>query len=223
MNAENRYCIKSGKSVGLLTVLARYPFTSRLIMPTKQQIEKLGNTLIYFAQPGKVSELSKTKILKLLFLLEEKSIATYGVPFLGFNFELWQFGPVEKNVYVELSEDLPTLGQYIRKVNYDDFYEANQPFNDHEFSQIDIELMDEIVAFARHKTAEDLVEFTHSKNSLWKKCAEEFNILKELENGSLPTSQYLIDFTKLFDENSFLKERYEQARENLEIRNYLTA
>lgn len=190
-------------------------------MPTKQQIEKLGNTLIYFS--NKVSEPSKTKILKLLFLLEEKSIATYGVPFFGFDFELWQYGPVEKNVYVEFAENLPTLHRYIRKISSDDYYAASQPFNDDEFSEIDIELMDEIVAFARHKTAEDLVKITHSENSLWKKCAKEYNILTELENGSLPTSGYLIDFTKLFNENDFLKERYEQARENIEIRNFLTA
>lgn len=50
----------------------------------KNQIDKLGHTLIYLSKG--VGDFGKTKILKLLFLIEEKSIKEFGVPFFGFDF-----------------------------------------------------------------------------------------------------------------------------------------
>ncbi|MEO8108784.1 MAG: hypothetical protein ABI594_02075 [Ginsengibacter sp.] len=61
-------------------------------MPTtlnKYQLDKLGDTLIYLS--NNVGDFAKTKILKLLFLLEEKSIRDFGVPFFGFDFKVWKF------------------------------------------------------------------------------------------------------------------------------------
>lgn len=46
-----------------------------------EQIEKIGNAVIYFST--RVSELTKTKLLKLLFLLEEHSIKNMANLFSG--------------------------------------------------------------------------------------------------------------------------------------------
>lgn len=48
---------------------------------------KLGNTLIYMAEHA--PQLSKTKVLKLLFLMEEYMVKRYHVPFLALPFEVW--------------------------------------------------------------------------------------------------------------------------------------
>jgi len=53
--------------------------------------------------------LSKTKLLKLLYLLEEFSVKKYHVPFLDLKFEVWQAGPVAKDVFVDLSQDEPVM------------------------------------------------------------------------------------------------------------------
>lgn len=55
--------------------------------------EKLGNALIYVAE--RVQDLSKTKALKLLYLMEERMVLRYHVPFLGIplkcgKLDLWQ-------------------------------------------------------------------------------------------------------------------------------------
>lgn len=54
--------------------------------------DKLGNALIYMAE--RVPDLSKTKALKLLYLMEERMVLIYHVPFLGIPYEVWQAGPV---------------------------------------------------------------------------------------------------------------------------------
>ena len=187
---------------------------------TTQQINKLGNTLVYLA--NNVGELSKTKILKLLYLIEEKSIKKFGYPFFGFDFQLWKFGPVLKDVYIDLSEEAPQiLKNYIAKAVYDNnIFEAIATFNDDEFSDNDIYLLQSITDFARHKTAANLVDFTHNENSLWKRSALKNGVYEQLEAKELSSTEYLIDFSLLFEDNSFLKERYESALDNISFANH---
>ncbi len=207
-----------------MSVLRQHIFSFNLIMSntfTSQQVNKLGNTLVYLA--NHVSELNKTKILKLLYILEEKSIKRFGYPFFGFDFQLWKFGPVLKDVYIDLSEDSPLLlKDYIAKDNADKtLFIPIASFNDDEFSDNDVFLLDNIVKFAKHKTAKDLVNITHDENSLWKKSAIKNGIYEQLESESQTSSEFLIDFSLLFEENSFQKERYESAVDNLMFINHL--
>ena len=50
--------------------------------------DKLGNALIYMAE--RVPDLSKTKALKLLYLMEERMVLRYHIPFLAIPYEVWQ-------------------------------------------------------------------------------------------------------------------------------------
>lgn len=190
-------------------------------MPTTHQIEKLGNTLIYLAKG--VSELSKTKILKLLFLIEEASIKRHGYPFFGFNFEVWQFGPVLKEVHAELSnQELSVLGEYIKRASWNpSIYLAAKEFNDDEFSDWDMEILNSMIAFSKNKIAKDFVEITHEPDSLWAQTATKYGVLDDLENQKRATTDYLIDFTLLFPDNEELKERYKLAVENINAINSL--
>ena len=189
----------------------------------KYQLEKLGNTLVYLA--NNVGEFQKTKALKLLFLLEENSIKKYGIPFFGFDFKVWQFGPVNEQVYESLnSDDLTMVNSFIRRVNnFPDEFEASAEFNDDEFSQNDMELLDEVVRFARHKTAKDLVRITHGKDSLWRKKAKEEGIYEKLEKSQITKTDILIDFSKLLDGDEYLKERYIGALEHIDFTTQINA
>lgn len=80
---------------------------------TKTDKEKLGNTVVYIA--SHTSNLSKTKLLKLLYFMEEYSVRRYHTPFLGLPFEVWQAGPVVKDVFIDLSETPVILDGYVAK------------------------------------------------------------------------------------------------------------
>jgi len=187
---------------------------------TNEQIEKLGNSLIYLSQH--VGEFTKTKILKLLFLLEESSIKKYGHPFFGVNFQIWKYGPVLNDVYIDLSDDsLSLLGNFIKRSPHNNQeFEAKANFNDDEFSENDIDLMGSIIKFAKHKTAKDLVAYTHGEKSLWRQSAIHYGILESLESQKTSSTDLLIDFSLLFENDSFLKERYSDAVENLHFINH---
>lgn len=70
---------------------------------TKADRSKIGNAVVYIAQ--RVPNLSKTKLLKLLYLMEEYSVKRFKTPFLGLPFEVWQMSvflphfPLPKTLY----------------------------------------------------------------------------------------------------------------------------
>src|SRR5690349_13795289 len=81
---------------------------------TRDQINKIGNAIIYLSQ--KIPDLNKTKILKLLFLIEEACIKKFGHPFFGIDFQLWKLGPVAKDIFIDLSDDtLTLLNEFIKR------------------------------------------------------------------------------------------------------------
>lgn len=182
---------------------------------TEQQIEKLGNSLVYLA--NNVGEFNKTKALKLLFLLEENSIKKFGVPFFGFDFKVWKFGPVVPLVYNDFQKELKILGKYIKKVDPNiDEYEAVSEFCDDEFSDNDICLLQDVVQFSKHKTAKNLVDYTHKKGSLWH-FSVFGNKLQEKFKTGLTTTDFSIKFSTLVESNPYLKERYQSSIEYIEF------
>ena len=184
---------------------------------TKNQVDKIGNSIVYLAD--KLGGLNKTKILKLLYILEEASIRKYGYPFFGVEFQLWKHGPVLKDIFIDLSDDVPSiLNAYIERNPLEtSSFKAKVKFSDDEFSDNDIELLDKIVDFAKSKTAKRLVEFLHDSNSLWRKSAIKHGVLEFLENEILNSTEFEIDFNILFENNPEMMERYENAKENIEF------
>ena len=185
---------------------------------TKEQIDKIGNTIIYFSQH--MGDLTKTKILKILFLVEEASIKKTGQPFIGIDFQLWKLGPVAKDIFIDLSSDeSPSLlKDYIsRDPNDNKVFQAKAAFNNDEFSANDIKLMDIIVEFVKNKPAAYLVKHTHGTSSLWRKSAVKYGVLELLANELVNSTEYEVDFSLLFPKPSYISERFEEAKENLEF------
>ena len=54
-------------------------------------MQKIGNALVYLS--SHISDLSKTKLLKLVYLLDEVSIRKSGVPIFNLTYKVWKFGP----------------------------------------------------------------------------------------------------------------------------------
>ncbi|HEY4109898.1 Panacea domain-containing protein [Puia sp.] len=185
---------------------------------TRDQIDKIGNTIIYLAQY--INDLTKTKVLKILFLLEEASIKTTGQPFIGINFQLWKLGPVAKDVFIDLSSDESPalLHSYLERDPADNkIFRAKVPFNNDEFSVNDLRLMDTIIEFVKDKPAAYLIKHTHGPNSLWRRSAIQYGVLEALEKELVNSTEYEVDFSLLFPNPSYLSERYAESRENLQF------
>lgn len=186
----------------------------------QEQIDKLGNAIVYLIE--KMGSLPKTSLLKLVYIIEEKSVEKRSMPFFNLDFEVWKFGPVCQNLYVEFSEEPTILKDYIKKRNTRNgfvFDKANH-FNDDEFSDSDISLMDAVINDFSGANSNDLVEYTHRENSLWYNTAKENGVLEMLLNEDIPTTNFKIDFTYLIKDEPSKLDFY---NEHLEFLNFVAS
>ncbi|HMC00125.1 MAG TPA: Panacea domain-containing protein [Flavobacteriaceae bacterium] len=184
---------------------------------TKSEIERIGNTIIYLRE--KINEpISKTKAIKLLYFLEEFSIKKYGRPFLNLEWEVWHLGPVSEDLFAEINEPF-MLNEHIKQsyLNGLDgcFIETKHAFNDDEFSDADISLMDILIENIGHLNANQLIKLAHRKHTLWYKIANENNLLESFNNKTKTTTDFKINLSELLTEDKL--EIYNAYIESKEI------
>jgi len=163
----------------------------------QNQLKKIGNTVVYLSQ--NIPHLSKTKLLKLLYILDEISIKKSGLPFLNLKYKVWKFGPVSEELFIDLSSETKLLEDYIEKNNEDgvNYIRPIVDFNDDEFSDNDIDLMDSIIEKFGNQSANELIAYTHRVNSPWYNTAKENDVLELLESETINNTEYLIDMSQL--------------------------
>ncbi|WP_085534958.1 Panacea domain-containing protein [Massilibacteroides vaginae] len=180
------------------------------IIYNEEQLNKIGNTAIYLAE--RIGYLSKTKLLKLFYILDEYSIQRGGIPFLDLTYKVWKYGPLSEEMFVDLSSSSPTqLKPYIKIEN--SYIKAKAKFNDDEFTDNDIELMDKVIELFGSKKSDELVAYTHRENSLWYNIAKEKNILKELQNGLISNTEFEIDLMDLLKHDPIKQSIYKSYKE----------
>ena len=73
---------------------------------------------------------------------------------------------------------------------------AIKHFCDDEFSDCEIEMMNDVIKKHGNKTAKQLVEEVHKEGSLWHNVAKKHGLLEDFENGVSNNSSVLIDFSE---------------------------
>jgi uncharacterized phage-associated protein len=178
------------------------------------QIDKVGNSIIYLA--NKINNLSKTKALKLIYILDELSIKKSGVPFFNLKYKVWKFGPVSEEIFIDLSSETTILKKYIERSSEDGvtFINPIAKFNDDEFSDNDIFLLDFVINEFGERTAKDLVSHTHRKNAPWYITAKENSVLELLEREEINNTELLIDMGILINHDERKKMIYQDFLES---------
>ena len=185
---------------------------------SRTEIDKLGNAIVFLTE--KINPLSKTKLLKLIYLIEEYSVRTYGLPFFNLDFTVWKLGPVSRDIFVDLSSDEPILlSGYVQKSVSGDgnvYVKAKVKFSGDEFSDNEMDLIEHVAETFKDYSAADLVELTHRKHSLWYLTALENGVLEYLEAGSLNSTEIEIDFSRLLDKMPLKKAIFEDQQAYLQ-------
>jgi len=182
---------------------------------TESQLTKVGNAIIYIS--NHLGALTKTHILKLLYLLDEKSIVKSGIPFFNLNYKVWKFGPVQPDLYYDLTDDINLLSKFIHKtdkfrINGYNSFEPIANFSDDEFTDNEIKLMNEVINYFQNHNSSELVDYTHQDGSLWKKTALKFNCFNDFE-GRRNTTDIDLDMKELILNDEFKLERFNNYQE----------
>lgn len=188
---------------------------------TKNEIAKLGNALIFLIEKlGPFTQVSKTHLLKLIYIVEETSIKRFGIPFFNLRFNVWKLGPVSKDLYVELTEEPNLLADYIglKNVSNKSFAEvyAKIHFSDEEFSDNELALLEDISERFKYCTAKELINFTHRVDTPWYNAAQKNGLLEVLESGQINTTDIEIDLAEIIQNEDDKLSLYETHKEILE-------
>jgi len=180
----------------------------------KQKVDKIGNTIIYLATH--INDLYITKLLKLIYLLDELSIKERGIPFLGLKYKVWQAGPVNRDLYIDINEGVTIFKNYFTVTQNGTSTQiiTDIPFNDDEFSDSDIALLDRIVDLYKFKTGPELVSLTHRPSSLWYKKAKETGLLESFNDGTRNSSDRELSMEDLLIEQ---EDKLKIYREHIEF------
>lgn len=173
------------------------------------QIDKVGNAIIYLSQ--KIDQLSKTKALKLIYILDELSIKKSGIPFFNLKYKVWKFGPVSEEIFIDLSSETTLLKNYIERSSEDGvtIIKPIADFNDDEFSDNDMDLLDFVIEEFGNKTAKELIYYTHRKNSPWHNTAKKNAVLDLLQSEVINNTELVIDMGSLISHDERKKALYQ--------------
>jgi uncharacterized phage-associated protein len=196
--------------------------------------DKIGNLLSYLT--FKISSLSLTKALKLLYLIDEMSVLESGSPITFLDYKVWENGPVAHELYDEL--------KYVRKIvqgnieySFDDFIDLIRIHNTSrlqeevflknksipnltEFCQVEIELIDKVLKKYGNKSATQLIDILHKEGTLWSNTIKEQKIdFKIIHSKKTDVS---LNFANLIQDNEFLQMASASAYESLSFKEEVT-
>lgn len=177
------------------------------------QLRKIGHTIVYLS--NEIKGLTKTKLLKLLYILDELSIKKSGIPFLNLRYKVWKFGPVSEELFIDLSSEIKLMEDFIYQKNKDGINEILPiiQFSDDEFSDYDLELMDFVIERYGKSSANELIAYTHRVNAPWYHFAKEYSVLELLENDSINNTEIEIDMRILIQHDQYKLDIYNEYQE----------
>lgn len=180
---------------------------------------KLGNVVLYIAQHAKYPY--KTETLKLLYLMEEQMVQKYHVPLLSIPFSVWRLGPVSVDVFEELSDGPVLLSEFIAlEFNGQGIrITPKREFSDDEFSDAELQVMEQVMEKYGWMNSEQLISETHKKGSLWYDTAKEHDLLEDFEQKRANSSSVVIDMGRHLCPDH--REYYEEVLENRQMANLL--
>ena len=102
-------------------------------------------------------------------------------------------------VLLELTDELNLLEPYITKETKEDstMVYSKKEFSDDEFSDNEMKLLDEILNRFKYCSANELINFTHKKNSPWYNTALKNGVLELLESGKMTTTNIEINLSEM--------------------------
>ena len=178
--------------------------------------EKIGTLLAYIGE--KIPNLKLRKLIKLVFLIDERSVKEKGYPLTWLDYYAWKKGPVAREIF-DIKNDGGLFSQFI-DVNKNDndgkyIITPNSLFDIEKglmkFSQNQIDLVDSVLRENGEADADSLTEMTHKEDGLWALTVKENNLSFE-DNQQ---SEIKVNLISLIDKESEVYQDYIEAFDNL--------
>jgi uncharacterized phage-associated protein len=190
--------------------------------PQIPNLDKVGNLIIYLVdqvQKKHRKPVHVTRLLKLLFIIDETSVKETGVPVTGLDYRVWKMGPVAYAVYADLArnnaEQLGSFAEAKSGEGESKKIESTNRFDDAEFSDYEMSLIDTVVDKYGAFDGNALVELLHEEGSLWEKIVDEKELAQKFETEA--TGPFKIDLRALIADDPQKLELYNTAQESFNL------
>ena len=182
---------------------------------SKSQIDRIGNLLVYITDKLG-GNMPKTKLLKLLYIIEEEAIKKGGSPFTELNYLYLPMGPVSTFVNTQIDKKKEPIINFIdvNKQGNSVLISPKKAFDDSEFSDFDIQLIDNVLSVYGKMNGKELIEYTHREGSPWKKLNDQYQ-------GSPPSDKRTLDLSILLEDENVDFSLREIAKEESSFLTYL--
>jgi len=157
--------------------------------------------------------LYSTKLMKLLYIIDEQSVIKSGVPITWLKFFIYSKGPLPEKLWLSVKEDNGNFKDYINMVYNQIGYKITATANKGlgEFSLSEKRIIDETLTEFENKSVNYLIDYTHREGGLWEKLVKEKNI----EFIDSEASPYIIDFTELIKNDNVKSLKYQAIQEEV--------
>lgn len=189
---------------------------------TDRQKDKVGQIMLWLSKD--ISHLYITKLLKLLYLIDEHAVRKIGVPITWLTYKVWKYGPVPPTIYNDLTFESGTLfkSYILAKEELDSEEQRSQlrilpngEFNKEIFSQSEIDIIETVLKKYGEESAKDLVKLLHQEGTLWHKIYEEKKLEEQFKHADYNTTPYDIDLSVLLSDNKEKLSLYHNMEEFL--------
>lgn len=191
--------------------------------------DKIGAIIRHFAI--EIQPLSLTKLLKLLYITDEWAMQETGTPVTWLEYRAWKHGPVPADIYQEIKHgEKITIGKHLISLDHyvgiakqespkrpgqeEVFIEPRGQDDLSILSDFEIELIGRVIGQFGKMNAAQLVEYLHQEGSLWHKSVQQ-NKLETNFKLYQNTSNCIIDFSDLIEDDEILKMAAQSAFESL--------
>ena len=148
-------------------------------------------------------------------------VRQYQAPFLALQYEVWQYGPVAKEIFVGFSNTPTILHEYVYTSSSDDgtYILPNSEFEPQLFTDEELATMTSVIREYGALKARELKVITHRPDGLWYKKALTTGLLEAFERQECTSSDEEIDFADLLPDD--LRPLYQQRLHEMEAVNDL--
>ena len=187
--------------------------------PEKLNQNKIGNLIAMLAM--KIPNLYSTKVLKMLYLIDETSVKETGLTVTDLNYKVWIKGPVPVPVYFDLLHEDSILKEYFdtkrvcitnnKKAAIQITPKENTTIDDSEFSEYELELIERIVNEFGDWSTTKLIKHLHKEGSAWKKVVDDNNLDELFAVDEVNVTNYPIDFASLIKDKPYQHSVFKSA------------
>jgi len=173
--------------------------------------DKVGNIMVYLAE--RIKPLYHTKLIKLLYFIDEYAVKDNGIPITWLDYNLWEKGPVAPETYfIKNQDDSSVFLEYIKTKKQGESFMIipNRQFDKRLFSDYELEIIDQVITELGNKRAEELIKLTHAEGSLWGKTKKKYNVAF---SNSKKTTNYNIELSDLVKDDKNRYHNFQEAKD----------